>query len=315
MDLPYIDASALEKSLQTEELVDKIEEAFRGSAMASPRAHLDVGEGSLLLMPAWSSGEYTGAKLVTIHPENRRKGLPTVHGLYALFDGKDGRPLAMLDGRVLTLKRTAAASALAARYLARKDARTHLVIGAGALAPYLVRAMRCVRPIDRVLIWNRSNAARDELVADLASEDVRAEPARDLDAAIRHSDIISTATQSRKPLVHGACLTAGTHLDLVGAYAPDMVEADGEALANTRIVVDTWEGARSEAGDLIQAIEQGHISWADVTGDLADLVRGACPGRTSPEEITAFKSVGASIEDLAAAILAWERAATGAVKP
>ncbi|MFT4605291.1 MAG: alanine dehydrogenase [Rhodothermales bacterium] len=306
MDLRYIDAAELEKSLGTEELVDKIEAAFRGSAQASARSHLDVGNGSLLLMPAWAPGKYTGAKLVTIHPENRRKGLPTVHGLYTLFDGQDGRPLAVLDGGVLTLKRTAATSALAAKYLAREDAATHLMIGAGALAPYLVRAMRCVHSIERVLIWNRSDAARDELVRTLRAEGCPAEAAEDLEGAIRQSDIISTATQSCEPLVHGAFLAPGTHLDLVGAYAPDMTESDGEALAGARIVVDTWEGARAEAGDLIQAVEKGHLAWDDVSGDLAGLVRGECSGRASAAEITVFKSVGASIEDLAAAVLAWE---------
>ncbi len=315
MDLRYIDAARLEKSLGTEELVDKIEQAFRGSAQASPRLHLDLGNGSLLLMPAWVPGEYTGAKLVTIHPGNRKKGLATIHGLYALFDGKDGHPLAVLDGRVLTLKRTAATSALAAKYLAREDAATHLMIGAGALAPYLVRAMRCVRPIERMLIWNRSDAARNDLVAALSAEGLPAEDAGDLAEAIRRSDIISTATQSREPLVRGALLAPGTHLDLVGAYAPDMCEADGVALAGARIVVDTWEGARCEAGDLIQAIEKGHLAWEDVAGDLADLVLGRCPGRTSASEITAFKSVGASIEDLAAAVLAWERTESKAGKP
>ena len=295
-----------------EELIDKIAAAFRGSSQASPRSHHDLGNGLLLLMPAWSQGEFTGAKLVTIHPENREHGLPTIHGLYTLFDGATGRPLAVLDGRVLTLKRTAATSALAANYLAREDAATHLMIGAGALAPYLVRAMASIRKIERVLVWNRSTATRDQLVGQLRAEGHPAESAQDLEGATRQADIISTATGSRKPLVQGALLARGTHLDLVGAYAPEMRETDGAALAGARIFVDTWEGARAEAGDLIQAIEQGHLSWEDVSGDLADLARGRCSGRATASQTTVFKSVGASIEDLAAAVLAWERAEASA---
>ncbi|NNE71370.1 MAG: ornithine cyclodeaminase family protein [Rhodothermales bacterium] len=306
----YINGDDLEARLDFERLIPAMERVFLGSSDASPRVHQETGSGLFLMMPAWEPSAYVGTKLVTIRLENRATGLDTIHGVYVLFSEESGQPLAILDGRVLTLRRTAATSAAATKWLAREDAHSHLMIGAGALAPYLIRATGEVRPVSRVGIWNRTPRNAAKLVEELASEGIQAEVVSDLQSATEEADIISTATQSKAALIMGANLKSGVHLDLVGSYTPDMVEADPTALARARVFVDTWEGAKSEAGDLIQAVRSGAFDWDHVAGDLRALFRGEVSGRTSPEDITAFKSVGASIEDLAAAALAWESRGT-----
>lgn len=306
MQPEYLNAAVLESRLAFQHLIRAMEDVFRGNSAASPRAHHETGNGLFLMMPAWEPSRYVGTKLVTIRLENRAQGLDTIHGVYVLFSEQTGQPLAILDGRVLTLRRTAAASAAATKWLAREDANYHLMIGAGALAPYLIRATAQVRPVSRVGVWNRTPRNAAKLVEELVAEGIHAEVVSDLQAATEEADIISTATQSKAALIKGAHLRPGVHLDLVGSYTPEMVEADPDALAGARVFVDTWEGAKSEAGDLIQAVDAGAFAWDHVAGDLRGLFRREVPGRTSRHEITAFKSVGASIEDLAAAALAWE---------
>ncbi len=301
----FLDGDHLEDLLPFPDLIGALKRAFHEPAESPVRSHYAVGENSFLIMPAWAPGQFTGAKLVTIHPNNRDQGLPTIHGLYALFDGQSGEPLAVMDGRMLTLLRTAATSALAADHLARPEAEHHLVIGAGALAPYLIRAMASVRRIVRVTVWNRTVSRAEKLVAELRAEGFDAFLSSNLQAAVKEADIISTATRSVSALVRGHWLAPGTHLDLVGAYTPEMCEADSVAMSRSRIFVDTQEGARAEAGDLIQAVADGSIRWDCIAGDLRDLVTGRVEARRSPAEVSAFKSVGASIEDLAAAMLAW----------
>ncbi len=229
------------------------------------------------------------------------------------MDGATGAPLAVIDGQALTLWRTAAASALAATFLARKNASRLVMVGAGALAPYLVAAHASVRPIAEVLIWNRNPQRAEKLAAEL-NERAITSPLRgdsialaataDLEAAVRAADIVSCATLAAEPLVKGAWLKPGAHLDLVGAFTPKMREADDEAVRRARVFVDTRQGALKEAGDIVQPLEAGVIGESDIVGDLFDLCRGKVEGRTSPDEITLFKSVGTALEDLAAAILA-----------
>jgi ornithine cyclodeaminase len=266
----------------------------------------------LLLMPAWTaSGEqFLGCKLVTVFPDNAKAGRPSLYGTYLLLSGETGEPLAVLDGRVLTAWRTAAASALAAEYLARADAAHLVMIGAGAVAPHLVRAHASVRPIDRVTLWNRTRARAERLAAELRRDDRDITIADDLEAAVRRADIVSCATLSATPLVRGAWLREGTHVDLVGGFTPAMREADDAAIRRARIYVDTRVGALKEAGDIVDPIRRGVISEADVQGDLFDLCRGTAPGRTTAAEITLFKSVGTAIEDLAAAVLVWRQVAS-----
>jgi ornithine cyclodeaminase len=265
-------------------------------------------------MPAWSSadpgaksaGRYIGIKSVTVFPDAAKFSKPAVQGAYLLLSTETGEPLALIDAPRLTVWRTAAASALAARYLAPENASRMLMVGAGALVPYLVRAHASVRPIRDVTIWNRTLTNAERLAAKLSANGLAASATEDLEAAVRRADLISTATLSSTPLVRGAWLKPGTHLDCVGAFRPDMRETDDDVIKRARIWVDTREGAASEAGDIVQPLQAGVIQPAKIEGDLYGLARGTAPGRGSVEEITMFKSVGASIEDLAAAVAVFE---------
>jgi len=294
-------------------LVEALAAQFRAGAEVPLRHHhrLPVpgaADATLLLMPAWQAGSAVGVKLVTVYPDNGRRGLPAVMGAYLLLDGNTGAPRALIDGPALTARRTAAASALAARSLARSSARRLLMVGTGVLAPHLVRAHAAVRPIRSVAIWGRTAAKAERLAAELGGKmpgiDVRA--VADLAAAVAEADIVSCATLATEPLVRGAWLRPGQHLDLVGAFTPAMREADAEAVRRARVFVDTRGGALKEGGDLVQAMAAGVFDESDVVGDLFDLARGA-PGRTSDDQITVFKSVGTALEDLAAARLVADR--------
>lgn len=288
---------------------------FRSGCELPTRHHHTVtvpggSDGTLLLMPAWQTGRNLGIKVVTIFPDNGARSLPSVLGSYMLLDGTTGQPLAMLDGPMLTLRRTAAASALAAGYLARPDSRRLLMVGTGALAPHLVEAHASVRPIQEVVIWGRNPEKALALAGRLDRPDLRVTAATDLAQAARDADIVSCATLAREPLIQGDWLRAGTHLDLVGGFTPQMREADDAAVRRSRVFVDTRAGALKEAGDILRPMEAGILRAEDLGGDLFDLARDARPGRRSPEEITFFKSVGTALEDLAAAQLALEHGGT-----
>jgi alanine dehydrogenase len=214
--------------------------------------------------------------------------------------------LACLDGSELTRRRTAAASALAARELAREDASSLLVVGTGKLAPMVIEAHAAVRPITRVCIWGRNPEKARQLAAAYADR-FETEAVTDLEAAAREADLISCVTLSTEPLIRGEWLATGTHLDLIGAFRPNMRETDGECLRRGEVFVDTFAGARGEAGDIHQAIDEGAFDFDEIRADLAELLLAKQPGRSSDDAITVFKSVGASLEDLAAAIEVWEQ--------
>jgi ornithine cyclodeaminase len=246
-------------------------------------------------------------KAVTVFPDNAALGKPAVLGTYLLLSAQTGETLAVMDATRLTAWRTAAASALASRHLSRPDAARLLMVGAGALAPFLVRAHASVRPVRSVAIWNRSRPRAEALLAELGRAGFAATLADDLAAAVGEADIVSTATLSSEPLVRGAWLKPGVHLDCVGAFKFAMRETDDEAVRRARIFVDTRAGAFAEAGDILQPLQAGIVGREAVLGELGELCRGEVRGRTSAEEITLFKSVGASIEDLAAAVAVYER--------
>jgi ornithine cyclodeaminase len=270
------------------------------SLLIPPEGAGRAGEGFLVL-PAWAHGRAFGVKMVTILPGNAllADGPTSVQATYQLFEGRTGQPVAVLDGTALTLRKTAADSGLGAKLLAREEVRNLLMIGAGALAPHLIGAHLAVRPsLERVLVWNRSAPRRDRLLAELAARGVPAEGADDLEAAIREADVISAATMATEPLVRGAWLKPGTHVDLVGAYQPTMREADDEAVRRARIHVDFRGSTVDEAGDLTQPLAAGVIGEADVLGDLFDLCQGRAPGRRTAEEITLYKNGGGSHLDL-----------------
>jgi ornithine cyclodeaminase len=306
--MQVVGAAEIERILTYPDLVDTLREAFRSGITVPPRHQHRIpregGEATLLLMPAWtdSPAGHIGVKIVSVFPDNAKRGQPSVMGAYLLLAGDSGEPLAVLDGRVLTLWRTAAASALAASYLARADSRRLAMIGAGALAPRLIAAHASVRPIDEVAIWNRTPANAAALASRLDRPGLRVSATADIGEAVGHADIVSVATLSSEPLLRGGWLKPGTHLDLVGAFTPQMREADDDAIRRAKIYVDTRAGALKEAGDIVQPIASGILSPDAIAGDLFDLCRGAVAGRQSDAEITLFKSVGTAIEDLAAAV-------------
>ena len=308
-----ISAADIDAALTFPALTDALQAAFTGDFVVPVRHHHEMdrpdANATLLLMPAWSGKDtarpYLGTKVVTVYPANAARGLPSVMGVYLLSDGATGQPLAVLDGARLTLWRTACASALAARYLARSDAAHLLMVGAGALSPFMIRAHMAARPVRTVEVWNRSPAGAAALVANLAAMGITATASDDLEASVRRADIVTCATLSTTPLVKGAWLKPGTHLDMVGAFTLGMREADDAALARARVYIDT-KAALSEGGDVAVAVKAGAYAPDNVAGDLFQLARGAVAGRGSPGEITLFKSVGTAIEDLAAAVQVWE---------
>ena len=304
--MQYIDAARTHALLDYPGLVEALRELFRRGVDKLERMGLSQplpkGESNFwLILPAWQFGRNFGAKLVSVFPGNAAKGKESVLGIYALFDGETGEPLAVIDGAALTVRKTAANSALAASYLARKDAARLLMVGAGAMAPHLIQAHCAVRPIREVKIWNRNLDRARKIAAELKLEGVRIETASGLEAAARWADVISCATMATAPLVKGAWLKPGTHIDLVGSFRPDMREADDDCVRRARRhYIDTRLTTLEESGDIIDPVAAGLIDPQALieTGQLA---RGEKPGRIDEEEITFFKSGGGGHEDLGTA--------------
>lgn len=261
--------------------------------------------GILLLMPAWQPGKRLGVKTVSIFPNNSARGLPGLHSVFILYDAATGAPLAILDGDVITSRRTAAASALAAKWLSRPDSSTLLVVGAGRVGSLLPEAYRSVRPIERVLVWNRLSESADTLVGNLREQGIDAHAVNSLEDAAQEADIITCATLSTAPLIQGKWLKPGVHLDLIGGFTPAMRESDDECMRKGTVFLDTTE-ALLKAGDILAPIESGAFNEQRVAATLEQLCRGQHPGRTSRDEITVFKAVGTALEDLAAASLAYD---------
>ena len=310
--MKLISAADIDRILDYPALVEALHRAFAGEYVVPVRHHHEISDSAThLIMPAWTGGApapgaYLGTKLVNVFRANAQLGLPSIAGTYVLQSGETGVPLCMMDGTRLTAHRTAAVSALAAGFLARQDAHHLLMIGAGALAPCLIRAHAAVRPIRKVTLWNRNPASSEKLAQILRDDGFDLHLTDDLEAAVRSADVISAATLSQAPLVRGQWLQPGTHVDLVGAFNLHMREADDEALARASVFVDT-QAAKTEGGDVAVAIQAGTYAAGQVSADLSALARGQHGGRQNAQEITLFKSVGTAISDLAAAILVWER--------
>jgi ornithine cyclodeaminase len=304
--MQILDAEATRAGLPFDRLIPALRALFAAGCSVPPRhVHAVPAPGggfTSLIMPAWLPGVCYGVKTVNVAPHNAARGLPGLHSTYLLYDAATGAPRALLDGDQITARRTAAASALAASFLARPDARHLLLVGAGQVARLLPAAYRVVRPIDRVTVWARTPAAAAALAADLRADGWPAEPAADLAAAVAAADVVSCATLATAPLVQGAWLQPGSHLDLIGSFTPAMREADDACFAGAAVYVDTDE-ALAKSGDLLGPLERGVLRPADVRGTLATLARGAAPGRADAGQRTVFKSVGTALEDLAAAML------------
>jgi len=310
--IAFLDASTVTRFSPMPRLIAALRTAFRGDYHAPPRAAHDLAPGvSLLVMPAWNASTRLGVKIVTVDRDAR----PAIRANYILIDRASGEPLAILDGAALTRRRTAAASVLAAGYLARTDSRRLLILGTGALIAPLIEAYAGVFALDDVAIWGRDRAKAEAAAAQARDAGATARAVARIEDALSGADIVSAATLATEPLIAGDALRAGMHLDLIGAFRPEMCEADGRAFARSDIFVDTREGTLDEAGDLLRSIAAGFTSPADIRGDLAALCTGRHPGRGGDRQaITLFKSVGTGLEDLAAAELvyaAWRSAGEG----
>jgi ornithine cyclodeaminase/alanine dehydrogenase-like protein (mu-crystallin family) len=307
----FVDADEINNLLTFPMLIAALEAAHRRPKIEVQDSRLGSEQGQYFVRHAVDSGRYMASKLITSFPANLESGaLPAVQAICILFDGSNGRPLAVIDGTELTYWRTAADSALGAKILAAQEPQTLLAVGAGEMSTRLIRAHRAVRPsLRRVLVWNRTQERAVQVAARMTEEGIESEPVEDLAAATRIADIISTCTRSHDPLVRGSNLKPGAHLDLVGGYTPGTREADDESARRALVFVDRRESAFHGVGDILQPIASGAIREADVLGDLYDLVGGSVAGRRSPSDITFFKNAGGGHLDLMTAELIVQRLA------
>lgn len=308
-----LDATAVERATPFERLVPALRELFARGCEVPPRQVLTLqppGGGpavTSLVMSAWDPGRYYAVKVINIAPGNAALGLPGLHASLLLHDANTGVPLALIDGDTITTRRTAAASALAASWLARSDARQLLVVGAGRVAACLPAAYGAVRPIERVTLWARRVEQAESLAEQWRADGFAVQIATDLEAAVRSADIVSCATLATAPVVHGAWLAPGSHLDLIGSFTPAMREADDACFVAAGVWIDTDE-ALVKSGELLAPLASGAWRREELRGTLTQLARGEIEGRRSASERTLFKSVGNALEDLAAAMLVQDAA-------
>lgn len=306
----------LKQLLQMTDVIEAIERGFReyktGKCTIPVRmpVKIEKKEGVFLFMPAFLEKENSfGTKIISVFPGNLSLGLSTLQAVYLLNDPTTGEFLALMDGILLTAIRTGAASAVATKYLSRKNAETLGIIGAGAQAPFQAEAISKVRPIQRILVYDKDRKAAESFSRTVfenlqISIHVMATP-RDV---VIDSDILVTVTTSKVPVFDGHDLKMGTHINAVGAYTPEMRELDDFTIVSSKIVVDTYDGCMAEAGDLIIPMRSGEFSREKIYADLGEIVVEEKPARIRDDEITLFESVGFALEDLVVASLAYRKA-------
>lgn len=313
MQLRILSAAAVRAALPMPAAIAAMRLAFaelaEGTAQVPLRTTLHTPAGVSLFMPGYL-GQSRGLaqKIVSIYGDNPGRGLPLINGVVIVLDAETGAPRAVLDGGALTAIRTGAAAGLATDLLARPDSRVHAMLGAGGQAYDQVQAVLAVRDIEEVRIVSRGGRSCQVLATRLCEEGVPARSVRDPAAAVHGADIITCATDSRTPLFPDGAVGKGAHLNLVGAYTPDMQEAPAATVARAYVVVDQLEAALAEAGDLLKPLRAGLIEQAHFSTTLGDLVLDRAPARSSPGQITLFKSVGLAAQDIAAAAAALAQA-------
>jgi ornithine cyclodeaminase/alanine dehydrogenase-like protein (mu-crystallin family) len=305
----------LERLLEPARVIAAVESAFReaaaGRVRGLPRAVLPMEREALFLAMTSTVPRQRalGTKLVTFVPQNPARRLPTIHATYLFTDPGTGVPLALMEAGFLTAIRTGATSALAARHLARPDARSVACFGAGVQADLQLRCLQAVLPIERVVVVGRSPERARRFARKMRGLlDVEVSVSSDRAGAVRNADVVVCATTSRTPVFPGRALPPGVHVDAVGAFRPHTREIDTVAVQRAHVVVDTYEGAWQEAGDLLIPIREKAITRRHVRAELAEVVSGKRPGRRSRDEVTLFKSVGWAPEDAVTARLAYDRA-------
>jgi ornithine cyclodeaminase/alanine dehydrogenase-like protein (mu-crystallin family) len=292
-------------------LIDALKRIFQSNYTMPLRHHhfYKTAEGkdnTLILMPVWNH-DFIGMKQVTVAPANTELGIPSIFARYILSNARTGEPLAMMNAAELTSRRTACTSALAADYLARKNAKNLLIVGSGKVAQHLAFAYAAVRQLEKISIWARNTEKMHAMVAELQAAGLPAQAVENLETAVKEADVVSCATLSETPIIKGAWVQEGTHLDMIGSHKPNTREADNEALLKSTVFVDSRMGALHETGDLAIPIAEGIFKEEQVKADITELIRGEHPGRSNEKEITFFKSAGLAVEDLAAALLVYEQ--------
>ncbi len=309
-----IDNETIDQVLNYDKMLEALYKIFISKFTMPVRHHHfyntpDSAENALILMPAWTD-KYLGCKQVIVAPKNAEQHLPAIHALYTLFNAETGVPLAQMNATKLTSIRTACASALAAKYLARENAENLLVIGSGSVAYHLAQAHSSVRNYKHIEVWARNTDKAQALLDSLKEQGfTNVFLAKDLQTAIQKADVISSATLSKEPIIKGEWLKPGVHLDLIGSHTPKTREADDEVIRRSTIYADSREGALHETGELAIPIASGLLDPKDVQADLVELCKANKLARKNEEEITLFKSAGLAIEDLAAALMVYEAVA------
>lgn len=303
--MKIITAEQIESIFSYREFIPFLNNYLTKKIEVPQRNHFDIGNNTLLLMPAWTD-KYCGVKIATAFPNNRKIGKPTIHAIYILFDAITGEPLAQIDGKTLTNKRTAAASALASQYLSIKESKNLLMMGNGALCPELIKAHASVRPIKNVAIWGRNKNNVQKIITENNWGKLSIRISENIKDDFSWADIISCATSAVEPIVFGKYIEPGTHIDLVGSYKQNMREADDDLIKKSNIYIDN-SAAKEECGDIFIPLKNNIINEGFIKGVLADLATQKINGRNSTKEITLFKSVGFALEDLAAAEYLFEK--------
>ena len=304
----HFDSRAVEKALPYPLLVDALAQGLQQAIEAPTRSHLTPNHDAscVLIMPAWRPHRLMGVKLVSVWPGNNAKGESAVSGVYVLISCDNGHPVAVLDGTVLTLRRTAAAAALAARKLARQGSKTLAVLGTGALSVPLAQAHVGVMPFENVLIWGRQPSKAQAVVAQLEKHGIAASVATDLEQTLAQADVVAAATTATEPFIRTAWVRPGTHLGLIGAFTAQMAEAEPTLMAQAQVFADSRSAVLEKGGEVFQAIQQGLMAPTAIQAELAELA--AQPhghGRRDAKDITVFKSVGFASLDLIAAELVY----------
>ncbi|MEM7281126.1 MAG: ornithine cyclodeaminase family protein [Pseudomonadota bacterium] len=306
-----ISAQDIRARLTYPELVAALESTYAEPSMAAHR-HLHYlpelgGEDGICMatMPAWGKGHDIGTKIFTYFPENNQRNTPTVQAVVLIFDGKNGKPKAIVDGTELTLWRTASMSALASKLLSRTDASRLLLCGSGALAPHAALAHASIRPIQDIMVWARRRSAAEATAESLrhARPDIHVSVATDLSQAVPQADIVSCQTSAKEPFLRGEWIRPGSHVDLAGSHSPKARECDDETIRMSKVYMDVMQNAETESGDVIIPIQNGVVDRKHILGDLSDLCSKRVDGRTHPDDVTTYKSSGSALADLAAAEL------------
>ncbi len=310
--MQHFDSKAIEKALPYPLLVKALAHGLQLAIEAPPRSHLNPNHDAscVLIMPAWRPHQLMGVKLVSVWPGNNVKGESAVSGVYVLISCENGHPVAVLDGTTLTLRRTAAAAALAARKLARQDSTTLAVLGTGALSVPLVQAHLDVMPFQNVLVWGRQASKAQTVVAQLQQQGIAASLATDIEQTLAQADVVAVATTATEPFICTGWVRPGTHVGLIGAFTAQMAEAEPSLMPLAKVFADSRDAVLEKGGEVFQAIQQGIITPSAIQADLAELA--AQPENhvwRKAQDITVYKSVGFASLDLIAAELIYNTTA------